>query len=134
MHHFVVQLASPQVTHRFVNVIGIADARHDAFRNVVENIFVSLGFVFAAPRRDRGMFGGGNTDTWHRGAVILLEQFDGCEIVGADEIEKVRSAANGCGFAAADSSKTEVVQLVNQQGRIAGAHQRFADDLLDGAT
>src|SRR6266436_1920797 len=45
----------------------------------------------------------------------------------------MRGAADGGGFFGRDAAETEVVQLEGKKRRIAGANQRFADDLLDRA-
>src|SRR6266404_7042701 len=66
------------------------------------------------------------------GGIILIEKLNGGERVRTEKIEQMRSASDGGGFPGGNAAETEIVQLEGKQGRIAGANQRFADDLLDG--
>ena len=45
----------------------------------------------------------------------------------------MRGASDGGGFLGRDAAESEVMQLERKKRRIAGAHEGFADDLLDGA-
>src|SRR6185437_4450315 len=64
---------------------------------------------------------------------ILIEKLDGCERVRSIEIEQMRGAADGRGFLGGNAAEAEVVQLEGEKRWIAGADERPADDLLDGA-
>ncbi len=118
---------------RVVDVIGIAYARDDTLRDVVQHIFKGINLVVLTPGGHGGVLGGGNADAGHVGAVVLLQQFDGGEVVRAPKIEEVRRTADGRGFTAAHAAEAKVVQLEGQQSRITGAHKRLANSLLYGS-
>src|SRR5712692_11869423 len=65
--------------------------------------------------------------------IKLVEELNGGKRVRAEKIQQMRGAANGGGFLGRDAAESEVVQLERKQRGIAGAHEGFADDLLDGA-
>src|SRR5260370_39523382 len=50
--------------------------------------------------------------------------------MGTQKIEKMRGAADGRGFAATHATETKIMQFVQQERRIAGAHQRFTNGLF----
>jgi hypothetical protein len=64
------------------------------------------------------------------GAAIVMN----CrQRVCAKKIEQMRGAADRHRFFRGHTAESEVVQLEAEQGRVAGAHEGFADHLLDGA-
>src|SRR5713226_7324752 len=138
---FFAQRAAPEISHRVVDVVGVADAGDDSFGTIFEHVGVSVVLVRFAPRSDRGMFGSrdavsGAIERVLRGeigGIELIEDLNGSKRVCAEKIQQMRGAANGCGFLGRDAAKSEIVQLEGKQGRIASANQGFADDLLDRA-
>src|SRR5262249_5881780 len=110
LHDFLTERATPEIANSVVDVVRIADAGDDSFRNVVQNIFKSIPFAVSSPRGNRGMLGSGNAVSSHLRTVVLLEQLDRGNVIRAEKIEKVRRAADGRGFTTADSAKSKIVQ------------------------
>src|SRR5438445_251706 len=67
------------------------------------------------------------------GGVKLIEKLKGGERVRAQEIDEMSGAADGGGLLGGDTTESEVVELEGEKRRIAGTHESFANDLLDGA-
>jgi len=67
------------------------------------------------------------------GGVKLIEKLECGERVRTQEIDQMRSATDGGGFLGGDAAKAEIMQLEAEERRITGAHEGFANDLLDGA-
>src|SRR3981081_3998045 len=63
--------------------------------------------------------------------IELVEELNGRKRVRAEKIQQMRGAADGGGFLGRDAAESEVVQLEGKERGIAGAHEGFADDLLD---
>jgi len=67
------------------------------------------------------------------GGVKLIEKLECGERVRTQEIDQMRGATDGGGFLGGDAAKAEIMQLEAEERRITGAHEGFANDLLDGA-
>src|SRR5260370_2784751 len=55
LQHFFAQHAAPQIAHRVVNIVGIADTSDDSFGTVFQHVGVSIQLVRFAPGGAGGM-------------------------------------------------------------------------------
>src|SRR5260370_602436 len=141
LQNFFAQRAAPEIAHRVVDMVRVANAGDDSCGTMFEHVGVSIEFVRFAPRGDGGMFGSRDAvrGAFERilrskiGGIKLVEDLNGGQRVCAEKIQQMRGAANGSGFLGRNATKSEVVQLEGKKRRIAGANQSFADDLLDSA-
>src|SRR6266403_351096 len=139
LEDFVAQPAAPEIADGIVNVVGIADAGDETLGAVCEDVGVSVQLVGFAPSGDSGMLGSGDAIGraihWIAAREIrrieLVEELNGRKRVRAEKIQQMRGAADGGGFLGRDAAESEVVQLEGKERGIAGAHEGFADDLLD---
>lgn len=89
-----LELRTPELVARVEHVVGIADARDEPRRILLEHIAIRVGLALSSPRCYRAVLCRRYRECRHLGAVEAARTHQRAHRIGALEIHQMRAAAN----------------------------------------